>query len=142
MAPLPMQPGRLVAITHTSHIVVQVERIKLQKDLFGDMKIYIDLLMVAVITIYIVDLSGFTETLLKFISAYKGRKITELKPFSCSLCMVWWVCLIYAVIVGNLTIPVVALIALLSLLSVPCGQLLILIREAFLKVITKLMDLL
>ena len=142
MTPLPMQPGRLVAITHTSHIVVQVERIKLQKDLFGDMKIYIDLLMVAVITIYIVDLSGFTETLLKVISAYKGRKITELKPFTCSLCMVWWVCLIYAVIVGNLTIPVVALIALLSLLSVPCGQFLILIRDAFLKVINKLMDLL
>ncbi len=106
------------------------------------MKAIIDLILVALVTIYIVDLSGFTETLLKVISAYKGRKITELKPFSCSLCMVWWVCLIYAVIVGNLTIPVVALIALLSLLSVPFGQLLILIREAFLKVITKLMDLL
>ena len=142
MTPLPMQPGQLVAITHTSHIVVQVERIKLQKDLFGDMKIYIDLLMVALVTIYIVDLSGFTDTWLKVLSHYMGRKIQELKPFSCSLCMVWWVCLIYAVIVGNLTIPVVALIALLSLLSVPCGQLLILIREAFLKVITKLMDLL
>ena len=106
------------------------------------MKIYIDLLMVAMITIYVVDLSGFTDTWLKFLSAYKGRKITELKPFSCSLCMVWWVCLIYAAIVGNLTIPVVTLIALLSLLSVPCGQLLMLIREVFLKVINKLMDLL
>ena len=106
------------------------------------MKAIIDIILVALVTIYIVDLSGFTETLLKVISAYKGRKITELKPFSCSMCMVWWVCLIYAVIVGNLTIPVVALIALLSLLSVPFGQLLILIREAFLKVITKLMDLL
>lgn len=106
------------------------------------MKAIIDIILVALVTIYIVDLSGFTETLLKVISAYKGRKITELKPFSCSLCMVWWVCLIYAVIVGNLTIPVVALIALLSLLSVPFGQLLILIREAFLKVINKLMDLL
>ena len=106
------------------------------------MKAIIDLILVALVTIYIVDLSGFTETLLKVISAYKGRKITELKPFTCSLCMVWWVCLIYAAIVGNLTIPVVALIALLSLLSVPAGQLLILIREAFLKVITKLMDLL
>ena len=106
------------------------------------MKAIIDIILVALVTIYIVDLSGFTERLLKVISAYKGRKITELKPFSCSMCMVWWVCLIYAVIVGNLTIPVVALIALLSLLSVPCGQLLILIREAFLKVITKLMDLL
>lgn len=106
------------------------------------MKAIIDIILVALVTIYIVDLSGFTETLLKVISAYKGRKITALKPFSCSLCMVWWVCLIYAVIVGNLTIPVVALIALLSLLSVPCEQLLILIREAFLKVINKLMDLL
>lgn len=106
------------------------------------MKAIIDIILVALVTIYIVDLSGFTETLLKVISAYKGRKITELKPFSCSLCMVWWVCLIYAVIVGNLTIPVVALIALLSLLSVPFGQLLILIRDAFLKVINKLMELL
>lgn len=106
------------------------------------MKAIIDIILVALVTIYIVDLSGFTETLLKVISAYKGRKITELKPFSCSLCMVWWVCLIYAAIVGNLTIPVVALIALLSLLSVPFGQLLILIRDAFLKVINKLMELL
>ena len=104
------------------------------------MKAIIDLILVALVTIYIVDLSGFTETLLKVISAYKGRKITELKPFSCSICMVWWVCLIYAAIVGNLTIPVVALIAFLSLLSVPCGQLLMLIREVFLKVINKLMN--
>lgn len=106
------------------------------------MNAIIDLILVALVTIYIVDLSGYTETLLKVISAYKGRKITELKPFSCSLCMVWWVCLIYAAIVGNLTIPVVALIALLSLLSVPLGQLLMLIREVFLKVINKLMNLL
>ena len=106
------------------------------------MKEIIDLILVALVTIYIVDLSGFTETWLSILSHYKNRKITELKPFSCSLCMVWWVCLIYAVIVGNLTIPFVALIALLSLLSVPCGQLLILIREAFLKVINKLMNML
>ena len=106
------------------------------------MKIYIDLLMVAVITIYIVDLSGFTETLLKVISAYKGRKVTELKPFSCSLCMVWWVCLIFSLVTGECSIPVVAFIALLSFLSVPLGQLLMLIREVFLKVINKIMNVL
>ena len=106
------------------------------------MNAIIDLILVALVTIYIVDLSGFTETWLSFLSHYKGRKITELKPFSCSLCMGWWVCLIYAAIVGNLTIPVVALIALLSFLSVPCGQLLMLIREVSLKVINKLMNLL
>lgn len=106
------------------------------------MKTIIDLILVAWVTIYIVDLSGFTETWLNILSNYRGRKITGMKPFSCSLCMVWWVCLIYAAIVGHLTIAVVALIALLSFLSIPFGQLLILIREAFLKVINKLMDML
>ena len=142
MTPLPMQPGRLVAITHTSHIVVQVERIKLQKDLFGDMTVYIDLLMVAVITIYIVDLSGFTDTWLKALSAYKGRKISQFKPFSCSLCMVWWVCLIFLLVSRKCSLPMVAFSALLSLLSVPIGQLLMLIREAILKAINLLMELL
>lgn len=106
------------------------------------MKAIIDIILVALVTIYIVDLSGFTETWLSFLSHYKGRKITELKPFSCSLCMVWWVCLIFLLVTGNLTLPMVAFSALLSFLSVPLGQLLILIREAFLKVINKLMDLL
>ena len=106
------------------------------------MKAIIDLILVALVTIYIVDLSGFTENWLNILSNYSGRKITGLKPFSCSLCMVWWVCLIYAAIAGILTLPVVALIALLSLLSVPFGQLLMLIRESFLKVINKLMDML
>ena len=106
------------------------------------MKAIIDIILVALVTIYIVDLSGFTETWLNILSNYRGRKITGLKPFSCSLCMVWWVCMIFSLVTGECSIPMVAFIALLSLLSVPCGQLLILIREAFLKVITKLMDLL
>ena len=106
------------------------------------MKAIIDIILVALVTIYIVDLSGFTETWLSILSNYRGRKITGLKPFSCSLCMVWWVCLIFSLVTGECSIPVVAFIALLSFLSVPLGQLLILIREAFLKVINKLMDLL
>ena len=106
------------------------------------MNAIIDLILVALVTIYIVDLSGFTQTWLSFLSHYKGRKITELRPFSCSLCMVWWVCLIFSLVSGKCSIPVVAFIALLSFLSTPLGQLLMLIREAILKVINKLMDLL
>lgn len=100
----------------------------------------IDIVLVALVTIYIVDLSGFTDTWLSFLSAYKGRKVNELKPFSCSLCMVWWVCLIYVAIVGRLTIPMVALIAFLSFLSNPLGQLLILARETINAIINRLMD--
>ena len=106
------------------------------------MKTIIDLILVAMVTIYIVDLSGFTDTWLKALSAYKGRKISQLKPFSCSLCMVWWVCLIFLVISRKCSLPMVAFSALLSLLSVPIGQLLMLIREAILKAINFLMELL
>ena len=102
--------------------------------------IYIDLLLVALITIYVVDLSGFTDTWLKFLSAYKGRKITELKPFSCSLCMVWWVCLAYLVITSQLTLSLVAFTALLSFLSIPMGQILVMLREVMLHIINKLMS--
>lgn len=105
------------------------------------MKTIIDLILVAVIVIYIVDLSGFTDTWLKVLSHYTGRKITELKPFSCSLCMVWWVCLIFSLVAGKCSLPVIAFIALLSFLSVPIGQFLLFVREGILKVVNILMDL-
>ena len=104
------------------------------------MKAIVELILVALVTIYVVDLSGFTDTWLKFLSAYKGRKITELKPFSCSLCMVWWVCLTYLVTTSQLTLSLVAFTALLSFLSIPMGQILVLLREVMLYIINKLMS--
>ena len=104
------------------------------------MKAIVELILVALITIYVVDLSGFTDTWLKFLSAYKGRKITELKPFSCSLCMVWWVCLAFLLMSAKLTLPLVAFSALLSFLSVPMGQILVMLRELMLHIINKLMS--
>lgn len=106
------------------------------------MKTIIDLILVATITIYIVDLSGFTDTWLQFLSAYKGRKIQELKPFSCSLCMVWWVCLIFLLVTGKCSLSLIAFSALLSFLSNPIGQLLIFIRESINALINKMMNLL
>ena len=104
------------------------------------MKAIVELILVAMITIYVVDLSGFTDTWLKFLSAYKGRKITELKPFSCSLCMVWWVCLPYLVTTSQLTLSLLAFTALLSFLSIPMGQILVMLREVILHIINKLMS--
>lgn len=106
------------------------------------MKTIVDLILLALITIYIIDLSGFTDTWLKALSAYKGRKIGQFKPFSCSLCMVWWVCLIFLLVSRKCSLPMVAFSALLSMMSVPIGQLLMLIREATLKAINILMELL
>ena len=106
------------------------------------MSMFVDLLLVAAVTIYIVDLSGFTDT---WRSALARRmhipesNLRPLKPFDCSLCMTWWVCLIYALIEGQLSLPVIAYSALLSFLSVPIGQAMIFIREWLSWITDKLM---
>ena len=103
---------------------------------------FIDLLLVAAVTIYIVDLSGFTDA---WRSALARRmripesNLRPIKPFDCSLCMTWWVCLIYGSVNWGFTLALVAYSALLSFLSLPMGQAMLFIRESILWLIDKLM---
>lgn len=106
------------------------------------MTIYIQLLLVASVTIYIIDLSGFTQS---WRSALARRmhinetNLRPLKPFDCGQCMTWWTCLAYAIIVRQFSLPVIAYSALLAFLSVPIGQAMIFIREWVSWIIDKLM---
>lgn len=97
------------------------------------MSIYLQLLLVAAIVVYVVDLSGFTDFWLKALSRFTTKHgypaVKELRPFSCSLCMVWWIGIIYALIRNNFTLPVLAYIAGLSFLSITIRELFIFIRE-------------
>ena len=94
------------------------------------MNIYIELLMVALVIIYCIDISGFTD-------AWRGAlqrwlKLTSLRPlppFDCGKCMSWWGCLLYALCTGHLCLGTIAFSALMSLLSFPIGQAMIFIRE-------------
>lgn len=104
------------------------------------MKIYIDLLLVAVVTIYIVDVSGVTDSWRHGLQRMlKLRSLRPLPPFDCGKCMAWWMCLAYALLTGNLSLPTIAFSALMSLLSIPIGQGLIFIREWLNWIIDKLM---
>lgn len=107
------------------------------------MKTIIDILLVAVVTIYIVDLSGFTESWRSALA--RLLKISEsalrpIKPFDCGKCMTWWVCLIYIICVGKVTLPYIAFIALLSHMSQPIGQALVLCREVINVLVDKLLE--
>ena len=102
--------------------------------------IYIDLLLVAMVTIYIVDVSGFTMSWRDAVARWlKVSSLRPLPPFDCSTCMAWWTCLIYAVCVGQFNVWTVAFSALMSLLSIPFGQAMIFIREALIWIINKIM---
>ncbi len=97
------------------------------------MKPYTDLLILALVVIFIVDLSGFTDSWLGALSKWLGHTVREFKPFTCSLCMTWWTGLAYALITGNFNIPVIGYVALLAFLSFPLSQVLIFIREKLLE---------
>lgn len=104
------------------------------------MSIYVELLFVTIIVVYIVDLSGFTQSWKEGLGKMLGGKIGRVKPLDCSLCMTWWTGIVYSWILGELTLPILAYIAGLSLLSMPVGQILILIKETINYIINQLMQ--
>ena len=99
----------------------------------------IEYLLITAIVVYIVDLSGFTQSWKQAISAKFGGKCRIGKPFDCSLCMTWWVCLIYPICTGDISLGTIAFAALLSHLSNPIGELMIFIREWMIQIIDRLM---
>ena len=109
------------------------------------MSIYIDLLLLAVVLVFIVDLSGWTDTLLDLASRFTARfgygPVRSLRPFTCSLCAVWWGTLLYTWLTGNLSLPLVAYCAGLSYFSKTLAKLFIFIGEGLDLLIGRLLDL-
>lgn len=107
------------------------------------MNIYIQLLLVAAIAIYIVDLSGFTESwrsALARLLHISEKALKPLPPFDCSLCATWWTCLIYSLCLHQLSLPIIAYCALLSFLSYPISQFLTFIKEGLLRLVNLLLS--
>lgn len=73
------------------------------------MSIYAQLLLLAWVVVFIVDLSGVTGS----VAGWLGRDRLR-RPWSCSLCMTWWVCLAWAAATGSLSVPVIAYTAALA----------------------------
>ena len=106
------------------------------------MSIYLSLLLLWAVVVYVVDLSGWTATWLKWLSRFTARyglpAVKELRPFSCSLCLTFWLGIVYAVLRKDFTLPVLAYICGLSFLSITLRELFIFIRETLTNWIAKL----
>lgn len=102
--------------------------------------VYENMVLLAIVTIYIVDISGFTQSWRDALARWlKVSSVRPLPPFDCGKCMTFWVTLIYSIVCGQFTLWTLALSALMSFLAVPVGQLLILVREWVIWVTNKLM---
>lgn len=84
--------------------------------------IYINCLMIATTIVIIVDLSGFVDNLKGWFSGWltKGKiknSKYSLKPFDCSFCLNWWVCLVYLIISNSVSFFTIPYILILSLFT-------------------------
>ena len=78
-----------------------------------------NLFLIAVICVFIVDISGAIDSLksgIKWLLTNGKMKNSnyDLKPLSCSLCMTFWSGLIYLLVTSNFTLMYVAIVCLLS----------------------------
>lgn len=107
------------------------------------MGIYIQMLMASAVTVYIVDLSGFTESWRSAIARLlhiRPERLRPLPPFDCGQCMTLWVCLLYAICAGHFGLATVAWSAFLAFMSTVTGQVLLLVREGIASLINKVYD--
>lgn len=103
----------------------------------------IDILMIAVIVVCIVDISGFTDSwksALKkvFTKGMMSDPYYTLKPFDCSLCMTFWTGLAYMIVTHQVTLFMTAYLLIISIMTPVIKDVIILIRETFIKIISKL----
>lgn len=92
--------------------------------------VYINILCLALVVIYIVDISGIIESLKWALGRWLNITVGRLKPIDCSLCMTWWVGLIYIIIVGECNLYTILCVAMASALSTQIAQTITLLREA------------
>lgn len=107
--------------------------------------LYIRLFCITVIVCFIVDCSGVVVEIRKAVARFLSKrsgvnvdyKDIPFKPFSCSLCSVWWTCLAYILFTGNFTVVNIAVVAVFSLLASNISGFLMLFKDFLSSIETK-----
>lgn len=81
--------------------------------------VVINLFLIALIVVFIEDYSGFIFEMESLLTKKLKSPIpfTIPKPFSCSLCMTFWLNLIYIIVAGKFSIINIALVCIISALT-------------------------
>lgn len=97
-----------------------------------------DLFSILIISVLVIDISGFVHSIKAAIGKYLGISPNSfrMKPFDCSFCMTFWASMIYLLVVGRFTLVNIAIVLLLCCLTTPLKNLVMSVRDK----LTKWMD--
>jgi len=106
------------------------------------MTTFLNLLLITTIVCFIVDLSGFVNSIkrlfLRKMKINADPSTLNWKPFDCSLCMSWWLGLIYLIIFNQFTLLNLMIVSLLSFFSSNISGFLLLIKDFLATIETKI----
>ena len=97
-----------------------------------------DLFSILIISVLVIDISGFVHSIKAAIGKYLGISPNSfrIKTFDCSCCMTFSVSVIYLLVVGRFTLVNIAVVLLLCCLTTPLKNLVMSVRDK----LTKWMD--
>lgn len=103
-----------------------------------------DVLAVSVIVCYIVDISGIVESvkmqIWKWLFNGKREYVDfSLKPFDCSLCMCFWIGMIWLICQGGFNLFNVLVVCMFSMLSEQITNMLLLVKMSIARLQDRLM---
>ena len=99
----------------------------------------LDILLLSALMVFIIDISGVMDSIERAIAKWLNvNKIRIPKPFSCSLCMSWWVGIAYCIIMHSFTISWIAYVALIAFLTPVTYNILTFVRDLLNKIIDAL----
>ena len=106
---------------------------------------YLNLLIIQLIIVYIIDISGISNYIKKWVYNYFFKKSKlkmkyydlELKPFLCSMCETWWISVIYVLIVDP-SILNIGYAALMSFMAPISSEILMTIKDVILNILNKI----
>lgn len=96
----------------------------------------LELLMISVIICFIIDISGIIESIQTGLGKWLGGKVIIPKPFSCSLCMTFWMGLLWLVIQGPFTLFNIMMVCLIAAFTEHITNGIILIKQ----LVARIMD--
>lgn len=96
--------------------------------------IVLNLILIQFIVVFIVDLSGITNTIKSLISKYLTKgKVTStnfnLPLIGCSLCMTFWTGLLYLILNQQFTIIYIAIVCFLAFTTMNTKDLLLTLKD-------------
>ena len=84
------------------------------------MDILIDILMIAWLCVFVIDCTTILPDFEEWVKSHRGwwcRTYQNRKPFTCSLCMSWWLSLAWILINNRFTLPFIAFAAIVAFLT-------------------------